>query len=111
MRIQTLVGPVEPLIRAAIFSTFHSELDLLETDSRGLDLIEEALALGIRAVITQRDDLVDIAGALPSEIVALGISCASWDVLVARGSDIEHLSNPAVETLGTLISRMIRPRP
>jgi hypothetical protein len=103
-----LIGPVEPIVQSALLAAWIDRMTLHVSGSRGHDLIAEARSVGARAIVLCRDDLNDLCGEVPDDITMMGVSIASFDVLVCRGSEVEHFTNPDPERIADIIDRALR---
>lgn len=103
-RIGITVGPLEPIIRAALLAACAAHVEISESPCRGRQLVEQGRRARSAAVVCAREDLVDLCGRLPLDILAIGVSTASWTLLLASGSVQAQIANPPPE----MILRLIR---
>lgn len=99
----TVLGPLEPVLRASALHSLNGRTEVLEIRSRGQRLVDETLALGARVLVANRSELVSLAGSLPPAVAAVGLSSASWDVIILCGSSVRHITNPSPESFAALI--------
>lgn len=98
-----VIGAVEPVIRAALNAAWSATFAVVSVGAAGAALISEARAVGAAAVVMRRDDLNELSGQLPEDIVTIGISAASFDLMVCVGSVEHHVPNPTPDAIARVI--------
>jgi len=100
-----LMGPVDPLVREAMFSGISHDVAVRESAADGERLLDEAIRRGAVGIVTTRTDAETLLYRLPRSMLVIGISTRTPDVLVARDGESRRLANPKLEVLDDLIRR------
>ncbi len=98
-----LMGQLEPVVRAGLMTAWPRHFELRDSTHFGFELVNEALDLSVYALVTARDEVADLCGLLPADLLVLGISSASWDTLICMGVSTCHFANPTPEELAMRI--------
>ena len=98
-----VLGRVDPVVTAALSASWRGELRVVRSELTPPEILVEARCVGAVAIITPRSEVAEIAGMLPADVLVLGVSSASFDLLICTGRDVRHLTNPDPATIATLI--------
>jgi hypothetical protein len=98
-----LFGCVEPVVAAGLSTALRGLLTVATSPLTPPALLSEARRIGAVAVIARRADVAEIAGTLPSDLLVLGVSAASFDLLICSGRSLNHMTNPHPEAVVELI--------
>jgi hypothetical protein len=102
-----LLGAIEPVIRLGLLNELRLVARVVETASTGEALFREAKSTGITAVIDRRDSVAEVDD-LPTRLIAVGLSSASYDALIIDAGSLEHLWNPTPFQIAVRVARIER---
>jgi hypothetical protein len=99
-----ILGPIPPVLRLALTNAWKDSVRVRETGSSGAELLALSRRLGATAAVSTRNDVIDLCEEQTGgDVLLVGVSTASWDVLWCRGSGLHHTVNPSADALRRLI--------
>ncbi len=100
-----IFGGVEEIVRRSLASGLAGRVELRTSPGslRGEALVAYAEALEAKAIICSRDDATELR-VIDGDVLVLGVTTASYDLLVRFGNQTDHVWNPTPESIAALVA-------
>lgn len=109
----SVAGSLEPVIRVGVLSALRATVGPVRIGGADdlIDLTGSAPPAGsVRAVVAPRDAVLDLADA-PPEVLLVGITSRTHDLVLRTGLKLEHVVNPTPEVLAGIVARWLETGP
>ena len=98
-----ILGPMEPVLRSGLRPSLAEAFLVENSCLRGPELIDAATTRRVRAVIVRRSDVV-LMQPPKQDVIVVGVSTVTSDVIVAFDGQFAHFPNPTPESIRDLIA-------